>query len=67
MSNNEELVEVFRPPNLMITELIRLLLASRGIPCVVECDDGDRIMVAASVAEKAKRLIEKRPKEAIFE
>ncbi len=70
MSNNGELIEVYRAAGEMEAQVIRSLLEQYGIPCLLKGDaartiygftvDGlgeVRIMVRESMAEKAKRLI----------
>ena len=71
MSNNEEMVEVYRAAGEMEAQVIRGLMESNGIPCLLKSNaafsvhmfavDGMgevRVMVWDSMAEKAKRLIE---------
>ena len=59
MSNNEELVEAFRPLNQIEAEFVRLLLGSKGIRCVFRYGYRTVIMVEQSVAKKAKKIIER--------
>jgi len=71
LSNNEEMVEVYRAAGEMEAQVIRGLMESNGIPCLLKSNaafsvhmfavDGMgevRVMVWDSMAEKAKRLIE---------
>ena len=70
MSNNERLVKVYQAAGEMEAQVIKGLLESNGIPCLLESAaapsvhvftiDGMgeiRIMVRQSMAEKAKKLI----------
>ena len=73
MSNNRELVEVYKATGEVEAQVIKSLLESFGVPCLLKSDaarsvhaftvDGMgevRVMVWQSMAEKAKRLIEER-------
>ena len=73
MSNNRELVEVYKATGEVEAQIIKSLLESFGVPCLLKSDaarsvhaftvDGMgevRVMVWQSMAEKAKRLIEER-------
>ena len=73
MSNNQELVEVYKATGEAEAQIIKSLLESFGIPSLLKSDaarsvhaftiDGMgeiRVMVWQSMAEKAKRLIEER-------
>ncbi len=55
MSNSEQMIQVCQTTNQTDAEVIRLLLGSRGIHCVVE--PGNKVMVKKPMAEKAKRLV----------
>ena len=70
MNNNEKLVQVYRAAGEIEAQVIRSLLESYGIPCLLKSEaapsvhtfavDGMgevRVMVWEEVAEKAKRLI----------
>ena len=70
MSNSQKMVEVYRAAGEMEAQVIKGLLESYGIPCLLKGDaartiygftvDGlgeVRIMVQESIAEEAKRLI----------
>ncbi len=70
MSNSEKLVKVYQAAGEMEAQLIKGMLASQGIPCLLESAaapsvhvftvDGMgeiRIMVRPSMAEEAKKLI----------
>ncbi len=71
MSNHQEMIEVYRATGELEAQVIRGLLESYGIPCLLKSHaassvhtftvDGMgevKVMVWKSMAEKAKRLIE---------
>ncbi|MBA7631509.1 hypothetical protein ES703_39041 [subsurface metagenome] len=71
MSNSEEIVEIYRAAGEIEAQVIRGLLESNGIPCLLKSNaafsahmfvvDGMgevKVMVWESMANKAKRLIE---------
>ncbi|HEX74917.1 MAG TPA: DUF2007 domain-containing protein [Dehalococcoidia bacterium] len=71
MSNNEEMVEIYRIAGEIEAQVIRGLLESNDIPCLLKSNaafsahmfaiDGMgevKVMVLESIANKAKRLIE---------
>ena len=73
MSNNEEMVEVYKATGEIEAQVIKSLLESYGIPCLLKSNaarsvhvfsvDGMgevKIMVWKSMAEKAKGLIKRR-------
>ena len=70
MSNNEEMIEVYKTAGEIKAQVIKGLLESYGIPCLLKSDaahsvhvftaDGMgevKIMVRKSMAEEAKKLI----------
>jgi len=70
LSKGEELVEVYKAIGELEAQIIKSLLESQGIPCLLKSlaapsvhvfvADGMgevKVMVCASMAEKAKRLI----------
>ena len=70
MNRDEKLVEVYRSPNEMEAQVIKSLLDSFGIPCLLKSNaaasvhmfavDGMgevRVMVLDSMAEKAREII----------
>lgn len=59
MSNKEQVTEICRPINQIEAEIVRLLLAKRGIHCVFRDDSGTTISVMESKADKAKKLLKK--------
>ena len=71
LSNNEKMVEVYRAKGEMEAQVIKGLLESYGIPCLLKSTAAPsvhaftvdrmgevKIMVWKSMAEKAKKLIE---------
>jgi len=71
LSNSEEIVEIYRAAGEIEAQVIRGLLESNGIPCLLKSNaafsahmivvDGMgevKVMVWESMANKAKRLIE---------
>ena len=73
MSNNEQMVEVYRARGEMEAQVIQSLLESYGIPCLLKSEaarsvhpfavDGMgevKIMVWKSMVDKANNLIERR-------
>ena len=71
MSNSEKMVEVYKAAGEMEAQVIKSLLESYGIPCLLKSNaarsvhvfavDGMgevKVMVWKSMAEEAKRLIE---------
>ena len=71
MSNNQELVEVYRAAGEIEAQFIKGLLESSGMPCLLKSNaafsvhmfvvDGMgevKVMVLESMADEAKRLIE---------
>lgn len=63
MSNKEQLTEICRPAGQIEAEIVRLLLAKKGIHCVFRDNSGTTISVMESKADKAKKLLKKATKQ----